>query len=46
MEAIGQSAIRTVVTRNGAETRSLGQTGEVVTAHMTLENFKDYLVER
>lgn len=35
-----------VVTLNGAAARSLGNAGEVVTAHVTLENFKDYLVER
>jgi len=35
-----------VITLNGAETRSLGHAGEVVTAHITLENFKDYLVEQ
>jgi cytoskeleton protein RodZ len=38
------AAIR--MTLNGAEARPLGKTGEVVTARLTLANFKDYLVSR
>jgi cytoskeleton protein RodZ len=34
------------MTVNGAEARSLGKSGEVVTARVTLANFKDYLQSR
>jgi len=32
------------MTLNGAAARPLGRTGEVVTAHVTLNNFRDYLL--
>lgn len=38
------SAVR--MTLNGAEARSLGKNGEVITARVTPANFKDYLLSR
>jgi transcriptional regulator with XRE-family HTH domain len=38
------SALR--LTLNGADARALGKAGEVVTARLTLANFRDYLVSR
>jgi cytoskeletal protein RodZ len=35
-----------LLTLNGEEARSLGNVGEIVTTHLTLENFRDYLVAR
>jgi cytoskeleton protein RodZ len=34
------------MTLNGADARAIGEPGEVVTARLTLANFKDYLVSR
>jgi cytoskeletal protein RodZ len=34
------------MTLNGADARAIGKTGEVVTARVTLANFRDYLVTR
>ena len=34
------------MTINGAEARALGKSGEVVTARVTLANFKEYLPAR
>src|SRR5262249_54778671 len=38
------AAIR--MTLNGGEARALGKTGEVVTAHLSLANFKEFLQTR
>jgi cytoskeletal protein RodZ len=34
------------MTLNGADARAIGKTGEVVTVHLTLTNFRDYLLTR